>query len=344
MFSANFLPTFSAGQKKACMVFFLGLMGLYTLRKLCEYSWGRCRSKRSMAEKTVIITGANSGIGKATAMELARRGARVIMACHSVSSALIAAAEVRQITSIDKVILRYLDLASFTSIRAFAKYVHEHEARVDVLINNAAVYNCDFMRTADGLETQMEVNYLGHFLLTNLLLDVLKASRPSRIIVVTSLLYVDGRIQLPDLVMNERNYDARQAYADSKLACALLVRELSKRLQGTGVTSYAVSPGLVNTSLGRYSKISWYSYLILLPLSLFLLRTPEQGCQTVVDCAVDEKYEKESGMFYRNCRMNPWHPTALDAHLARDLWNTSKLLTEQPASPPEPEVAQEALV
>ncbi|CAN7995483.1 unnamed protein product [Ixodes hexagonus] len=304
-----------------------GLVTAYVARKWRVLSWGRCLSKRSMVGKTVIITGANSGLGKATAIELALRGARVVLACRDINGGLQVATEIRQLTSIDRVVLRHLDLSSFSSIRAFVNGILKTEMHVDVLINNAGVFQCPYFTTKEGFELQMGVNHLGHFLLTNLLLERLKNSQPSRIVVVTSNLYKRGSISLPDMVMDENNYDKKLAYANSKLANVLFVRELSRRLKGTGVRAYAVSPGMVYTNLGRHMKLPWYLIVLLLPFALFAVRTPSQGCQTIVDCAVNEEYEQHSGKFYRNCQPEKLDSLAMDDEFAFKVWARSEQLT-----------------
>uniref|UniRef100_A0A4D5RPF1 Putative dehydrogenase with different specificities related to short-chain alcohol dehydrogenase n=1 Tax=Ixodes scapularis TaxID=6945 RepID=A0A4D5RPF1_IXOSC len=304
-----------------------GLVTAYVARKWRVYTWGRCRSKRSMAGKTVIITGANTGLGKATAIELALRGAKVILACRDIDGGLLVATEIRQLTSVDKVVLRHLDLASFSSIRAFVNGVLKTEMHVDVLINNAGVFQCPYSTTKEGFELQMGVNHLGHFLLTNLLLERLKNSQPSRVVVVTSSLYKRGKLSVPDMVMDEGNYDKKLAYANSKLANVLFVRELSRRLKDTGVRAYAASPGMVYTNLGRHVKLPWYLVVLLLPFALFAVRTPSQGCQTIVDCAVNEEYDQHSGKLYRNCQPDKLDSVAQDDEFAFKVWARSEELT-----------------
>ncbi|KAH6924227.1 hypothetical protein HPB50_013890 [Hyalomma asiaticum] len=174
---------FTMGFKNILLCAVAGALAVIALRKWRVHTWGRCRSKRSMIGKTVVITGASSGLGRATAIELARRGARVILACRDISGGLLAAADVRRVTSIENVVVRYLDLSSFSSIRAFANGVLKSEMHLDVLVCNAGVFQCPLTLTRDGLEMQMGVNHLGHFLLTNLLLDRLKNSQPSRVVV-----------------------------------------------------------------------------------------------------------------------------------------------------------------
>ncbi|XP_077406217.1 retinol dehydrogenase 13-like isoform X2 [Vanacampus margaritifer] len=193
---------------------------------------GRCPSKARVNGKTVIITGANTGIGKETAQELARRGGRIIMGCRDMEKCEAAAKEIRGNTLNPHVYACHLDLASMKSIREFAERIKEKEKRVDVLINNAGVMRCPAWKTEDGFDMQFGVNHLGHFLLTNLLLDRLKESAPSRVINLTSLAYVVGKMDFEDLNWEKKKFDTKQAYCQSKLANVLFTRELAKRLQG----------------------------------------------------------------------------------------------------------------
>ncbi|XP_066875047.1 retinol dehydrogenase 13 isoform X3 [Kogia breviceps] len=214
---------------------------------------GACPSKTTIPGKTVIVTGANTGVGKQTAVELAKRGGTIILACRDLEKCEAAAREIRGETLNHRVNARHLDLASLKSIREFAAKIIEEEERVHILINNAAVMRCPHWTTEDGFEMQLGVNYLGHFLLTNLLLDKLKASAPSRIINLSSLAHVAGHIDFEDLNWEKRKYDTKAAYCQSKLALVLFTKELSRRLQGTGVTVNALHPGVARTELGRHT-------------------------------------------------------------------------------------------
>ncbi|KAL1433662.1 hypothetical protein MTO96_012485 [Rhipicephalus appendiculatus] len=296
------------GLKNVLLCAVAGVLAVFALRQWRVRTWGRCRSKRSMIGKTVVITGANSGLGRATAIELARRGARVILAVRDIKRRL--ARRRRRATRVEHRERRGTS-----------------EMHLDVLICNAGVFQCPLTLTRDGFEMQMGVNHLGHFLLTNLLLDRLKNSQPSRIVVVTSNLYKRAKLKSNELLMDVSNYDKRLAYANSKLANVLFVRELSRRLRGSGVKAYAVSPGMVYTNLGRHTKLPWYLMILLLPFAVFAVRTPEQGCQSIVDCAVNEEYEQHSGKFYYNCRPEKLESVALDDDLARKVWAESEKLT-----------------
>ena len=150
---------------------------------------GMCKSKAKLNGKTAIITGSNTGIGKETAKELAKRGARIIMACRNIKEGIKAADEIKQTTENDNVVVKVLDLASFKSIRNFADNINSYEERIDILVNNAGVFLCPQSKTEDGFEMHFGVNYLGHFLLTLLLVKKIKKSSPARIINLTSNLH-----------------------------------------------------------------------------------------------------------------------------------------------------------
>nr|KAF6411540.1 retinol dehydrogenase 13 [Rousettus aegyptiacus] len=212
-------------------------------------SGGACPSKATIQGKTVIVTGANTGIGKQTALELARRGGNIILACRDMEKCEAAAKDIRRETLNHCVNARRLDLASLKSIREFAAKIIEEEERVHVLVNNAAVMRCPHWTTEDGFEIQLGVNHLGHFLLTNLLLDKLKASAPSRIINLSSLAHIAGHIDFDDLNWEKRKYDTKAAYCQSKLAVVLFTKELSRRLQ--------VFPLLPRHRCDRQCSASW---------------------------------------------------------------------------------------
>ena len=222
---------------------------LYLLRKYFE--GGVCYSKNKLTGKTAIITGANTGIGLETAIDFAKRGCRVILACRSVEKGQAAVEEVKKRANSEDVVFVQLDLASLQSVREFAAKMLEEEAHIDLLINNAGVCIPPYTLTKDGFELQFGVNHLAHFLLTNLLLDRIKESPSARIVNVSSVVYIFGKINFDDL-KSERSYSAMLAYARSKLANILFTRQLAKRLEGTSVTTYSLHPGSIRTELQRH--------------------------------------------------------------------------------------------
>ncbi|XP_040899566.1 retinol dehydrogenase 13 isoform X1 [Toxotes jaculatrix] len=288
---------------------------------------GVCRCSVRLDGKTVLITGANTGIGKETSRDLARRGARVVMACRDLTRAERAAEEIRRTTGNGNVVIRHLDLASVYSVRQFAKDFLDSEDRLDILINNAGVMMCPKWLTEDGFETQLAVNHLGHFLLTNLLLPKLKSSAPSRVVNVSSIAHQGGRIDFDDLFFSRKPYSPLESYRQSKLANVLFSRELARRLRGSGVSSFCLHPGVIRTELGRHVQ-GWFPLLgVLLSLpSLLLMKTPSQGCQTTVYCTVTPGLERRSGQYFSDCAEREAAPEGRDDEVARRLWEESARL------------------
>ncbi|KAK7103778.1 hypothetical protein V1264_018611 [Littorina saxatilis] len=286
-----------------------------------------CKSPETMKGKTAIITGANCGIGEATALEMAKRHARVILACRDEQKAEDAVKYIRRNTSNGELIVRKLDLASLASVRAFCGKILEEERHIDVLVNNAGVFQSLYGKTEDGFEMQMGVNHFGHFLLTNLLLDRLKESAPSRIIVVSSSLHKGGIIKFDDL-NSEKGYDKKKGYSNSKLANCLFSRELSQRIKGTGVNVYCVSPGFCPaTSLGRH-VMSGFVRTLLTPVVVLLgLKTSEEGCQTIIYCTVASELADVTDGYFASCRQEPWSEAAGDLGAAKKLWELSEKMT-----------------
>ncbi|XP_055989872.1 retinol dehydrogenase 11 [Sorex fumeus] len=286
---------------------------------------GVCTSTVQLPGKVVVITGANTGIGKETAKELAQRGARIYLACRDVKKGELVAKEIQTVTGNQQVLVRKLDLADTKSIRAFAKNFLAEEEQLHILINNAGVMMCPYSKTADGFEMHMGVNHLGHFLLTNLLLDKLKESAPSRVVNVSSLAHHLGRIQFHNL-QGEKFYNAGLAYCHSKLANILFTQELARRIKGSGVTAYSVHPGTVNTELVRHSTfLKWMWRLF----SSFV-KNPQQGAQTTLYCALTEGLESLNGKHFSDCQVAWISAQGRNETVARRLWDTSCDLLDIP--------------
>ncbi|KAF6105870.1 retinol dehydrogenase 14 [Phyllostomus discolor] len=287
-----------------------------------------------MQGKTVLITGANSGLGRATAAELLRLGARVIMGCRDRARAEEAAGELRRdlcpaggpdAGGVGELVVRELDLASLRSVRAFCQEMLQEEPRLDVLINNAGIFQCPYTKTEDGFEMQFAVNHLGHFLLTNLLLGLLKSSAPSRIVVVSSKLYKYGDINFEDL-NSEQSYNKSFCYSRSKLANILFTRELARRLEGTQVTVNALHPGIVRTNLGRHVHIPLLVRPLFNLVSWAFFKTPEEGAQTSIYLASSPEVEGVSGKYFGDCKEEELLPKAMDESVARKLWDVSEVM------------------
>ncbi|XP_058017865.1 retinol dehydrogenase 12-like [Ahaetulla prasina] len=284
-----------------------------------KYFGGRvCKSAAQLNGKVVVITGANTGIGKETARDLARRGAKVILACRDMAKAEKAAHEIRIMTGNQEVTAKKLDLADTKSIREFASNFLKEEKQLNILINNAGVMMCPYSKTADGFEMHFGVNHLGHFLLTFLLIECIKQSAPARIINVSSVAHHLGRIHFQNL-QGEKFYIRSLAYSHSKLANVLFSRELARRLQDTGVTVNALHPGTVLSELVRHSfilKILWNAFAI-------FLKTPWQGAQTSIYCAVTEELENVSGKYFSDCKPANVSSQGRNDETAKKLWNVS---------------------
>jgi len=291
------------------------------------------QSAARMEGRTVLITGANSGVGLASAVDLAKRGARVLMACRDEQRCKAAAADVRRLSHQPlesnpmAVSTLTLDLASFASVRAAAKRVLAEESRLDVLMNNAGLLQKEFLLTVDGLETTWQVNHVGHFLLTKLLLPLLKRSQPSRIITVSSVAHKkQPNLRWDDITLNRKdNYSMGHAYAQSKLANVLFASELAWRLRNDKyqITSNSLCPGFVSTSIYRYQP-SWIATLVNF-LEGSLSKTAEQGAQTQIRLAVDTLLSSVTGDYFNACER------ILPSEEARKLGNAQLLwqLTER---------------
>uniref|UniRef100_A0A3Q3IXJ2 Uncharacterized protein n=1 Tax=Monopterus albus TaxID=43700 RepID=A0A3Q3IXJ2_MONAL len=254
--------------------------------------------------KTAIVTGANAGIGKETAKDLAGR-ARVILACRDMAKGERAAHDIVREVKEAKVVVMQLDLADIKSIYQFA----ENISNLHYLINNAGVAMCPFAKTVDGFEMQFGVNHL-HFLLTFLLLNLLKHSAPSQVINVSSVAHMMGKIQFDDL-SGERNYHPVRAYAQSKLANILFTKELARRTEGVMV--YSVDPGIVNTEILRHIRRPLSD---IIKTFGFLVKTPAEGAYTSIYCIVTPENQLLTGGHYdcasaRSCRAGQDDGTAL---------------------------------
>lgn len=288
---------------------------------------GQFTSKVRADGKVVIVTGANTGIGKETVRELAKRGAKVYMACRDMTKCESARNEILLDTKNSNIFCRKCDLASFESIKQFVAEFKKEEQRLDILINNAGVMRLPNRHfTKEGIELQIGVNHFGHFLLTTLLLDLLKKSAPSRIVNVSSLAHVRGHIKVNDL-NSDKHYDSGEAYNQSKLANILFTRALAKRLKGIDVTVNALHPGIVSTELGRYMGFPFNTFIgtiLVKPLLWPFMKYPIAGAQTTLYAALDPSLDKVTGKYFSDCDLKKMADQALDDDMAEWLWQTSE--------------------
>ena len=273
--------------------------------------------------KTCMITGATSGIGQATAMALAGQGAQLILVCRDRSRGERTVAEIAAQTGNRTIELMLADLASQQSIRALAAEFLATDRPLHVLINNAGVVNLSRKVTVDGLEEVFAVNHLGYFLLTNLLLDRLKASAPARIVNVASDAHKIGGMNFDDL-QAERRYRTMKVYGQSKLANIMFTYELARRLEGSGVTVNCLHPGAVATGLGKNNG-AWAQAIIKLLGTFF--RTPENGAATSIHLAASPALAGVSGQYFSDCKPRRSSKLSYDEAAQRRLWEISERLT-----------------
>jgi len=308
--------------------------------------------EKDLTGRNYVVTGANSGSGLATTAQLVSQGAHVVAACRRAAVGRESTAGLASTRG--SVEVMELDLASLDSVRRFAAAFTAAHGRLDGLVNNAGVMNTPQSRTIDGFETQIGTNYLGHFLLTEVLLDTIKTSAPSRIVCVSSVAHAGTRrwmatVDLDDLHFERRAYDGVRAYAQSKLATVLHAAELARRLKGTGVSVVSVHPGWIRSNLVQHTAPTWVQNVIMRPFSGLLgMMSAEDGAQTTLHCLLDDDVPNHSGEYYsQNSILYPnkvnrpggWpmrspNPHAHDAELARRLYDRSRELVGLVGRPP----------
>ncbi|HOU12659.1 MAG TPA: SDR family NAD(P)-dependent oxidoreductase [Anaerolineae bacterium] len=281
-------------------------------------------SDKPMHGKVCIITGAASGIGAATAQALAQQGATMILVDRDVEKGAITVAQIKQQTGNPSVELMAADLSSQQEIRRLAQQFKSRYQRLDVLLNNAGAIFAERQESVDGIEMTFALNYLGYFLLTNLLLDTLKAGAPARIINTSSRSHARARINFDDLE-SRTNYQGLSAYAHSKLAIVLFTYALARRLEGAGVMVNALHPGIVATNFGRGSDGA-LGFVMRLFRPAFL--SPEQGAQTGIYLATSGEVAGVTGKYFVKCKAVPSAPASYDTAIASRLWEVSEAYTK----------------
>lgn len=268
--------------------------------------------------KVVIITGCNRGIGRECALELAKRGARIYMACRDYEKCEAARLDIIKASNNSEVFNRTLDLSSMQSVRKFASQFLKEEARLDILINNAAILSKKRQQTSDNFELQLATNYLGHFLMTQLLLERLKETGPSRIIVVTSAPYLWPMLNKQDL-NSVMSYWWPKAFLQSKFCNTLYALKLNEILQDIPITVNCFYPGLVRTDL-LYNS----TWCLFHPLLKLFAKSPRKGAQTALYLALDPDLESKSGGFYHNMSRRYVPSWSRNPDVAHWLWQESR--------------------
>lgn len=284
----------------------------------------------SMQGRVCIVTGANSGIGKATALGLAQMGATVVIVCRNQIKGEEAQNEIKTKSGNDAVNLMLADLSSQESICQLAENFQQRYQQLHVLINNAGGVNLSRRETMDGLEMTFAVNYLAPFLLTNLLLDKLKVSAPSRIVNVSSESHQSGYIKIDDLQL-EKGYRFMRAYGQSKLALVLFTYELARRLQGTGVTANCLHPGFVATNIGQNDLGPVGRSITKLIFSILGI-SPEEGAKTSIYLASSPEIEGVTGKYFLKSIPVRSALISYDESFQRQLWKESAKLVNLPVN------------
>ena len=277
-----------------------------------------------MKGRVCIVTGSNSGIGKETALALAKMSATVVMVVRNQERGEKSRAEIVRQSGCSSMDLMICDMSSMDSIRRFAETFRNRYKRLDVLINNAGAVVSKRQVTSEGFERTLAVNYLGPFLLTHELLPLLKSSAPSRIINLSSGLYKSGKIDLDDL-QSEKNYKGMRVYADVKLMVLMYTYELARRLESTRVTVNAVLPGFVATNLGKNSgsQLSSLMFKLMRPFQI----SAKKGAETSVYLASSSEVEGVTGKCFSKGKETTTSPTSINQKMQTRLWDaTTKFL------------------
>lgn len=276
-----------------------------------------------MKDKTCIVTGASQGIGKVTAIALAKLGARLVLVCRDPGRAESALGDIRAAAPGTQAEVLLGDLSVLADIRRVAEEFKRRHARLDVLVNNAGAIIMEHRVTPDGFEATFATNHLNYFLLTLSLLDVLKASAPARIVNVSSAGHKLGRIDFDDLQKERTRYSGLHAYTDSKLANILFTRELARRLDGTGVTVNCLHPGSIASNFAMGER-SWFGTLA--KIGRPFLMSEEKGAATSIYLASSPEVKDLTGRYFTKCREVKPSRRAQDDAAARRLWDVSEKL------------------
>ena len=281
-----------------------------------------------MKDKIVLITGANSGIGKETTRALAKKGATIIMACRHLEKAEPVGEIIQRESKNPNIEVMKLDLASLKSVRNFTQEFKTRYQKLNVLINNAGVFCMKREETEEGFEKTMGVNHLGHFLLTHELLPILEKTPEACIINVSSDAHFSGDLDLGDLHFKRRKYSGFKAYGASRLATVFFTQELAERLKEKDITVNSLHPGHVDTNMWDLwgTERKWYQSIINGMIKLFLISV-EEGAQTSIYLASSNEVKGITGKYFARKRMKEASKKCSDIKLQKELWQLSEQLT-----------------
>lgn len=270
--------------------------------------------------KICIVTGSNSGIGKVTALEIAKMGATVIMVSRDRNKGEKALEEVRNLSGNKDVELMLCDFASQKSIRKFAEEFKSKYQKLHILVNNAGLILTEKTITEDGIESTFAINHIGYFLLTELLLDVIRESTPARIVNVSSDAHKTGHIDFDDINFERKKYSSIGAYCNSKLANILFTRELAKRLKGTKITVNCLHPGVISSNFGSNTS-GILGFLVKIAKPFFT--TVEKGAETQIYLATSPQVDDVTGEYFSKKKVAYTTSEANNEGIAKKLWDVS---------------------
>ena len=302
---------------------------VFMARLYLRMTCGICKSQKDMTGKVVLITGGNTGIGKELVRDLAKRNAKIILGCRSIERGKEAISDIIESTGNNNIYIKKCDISSLQSVRMFCEEILDSEERLDVLVCFAGS-GAPFGRhlTEDNIELQFATNHLGHFLMVNLLLELIKSTPDSRIVITSSSAHLLGTLDLSNMIRFDKYINHPfLSYCDTKLANVMFMKELSERLRDCGVTVNALHPGTIYTNGIRYNKI-WYIKLFLTFLSFLYNKSLEEGAQTLIYLCVSEEVDGISGQYFSDCKQTKYNPLVDNSHLRNELWKTSARLCD----------------
>ncbi|XP_037518085.1 retinol dehydrogenase 14 [Rhipicephalus sanguineus] len=290
----------------------------------CRLTTKQCKCTTRLEGKTALVTGGSVGIGYETAKALACRGARVIFTCRNMQVGKQALASMIEASGGGDIVLKQLDLSSLASVRSLANDILANEPRLDLLVNNAG-RTAPFQRTlsVDGLETTIQSNHLGPALLTGLLLDLLKRSAPSRIVVVSSMVHAWVHLD-PDDPFLEHHYTHSRAYGLSKLYNLYFARELAGKLRGELVTVNALHPGMVKSRFFREQATTYFSKFLRYVVIPLFGKSPSEGAQTSIHLCLSPELTHTTGRYFMECHETMPAEHAMDPVLQRQAWDITE--------------------
>ncbi len=274
-----------------------------------------------MKEKTVVVTGGTSGIGEVAAVNLARQGARIVLIARDRERAAATLAKLKAANASANHAAHYGDLSSVTDMKKVAKEVADSEPRIDVLVNNAGAVFLSRKVSVDGLEMTFATNHMAYFVVTNILLDRLKATSGARIVSTASDAHKSGKLDFDDL-QSEKSFSSFRVYGTSKLCNILFTRELARRLDGTGVTANCLHPGFVGTRFGQNNANNIFMKGLARLIMSFGL-SPEDGARTIIHLASSPDDATISGEYFYKCKVAEASLAAQDDDAAKRLWDVS---------------------